>query len=56
MLEARRPAGPIPFEEIQNKIAEALLQLNTEKAIDGFLADVRKRVPVKSRFLDQSAK
>jgi peptidyl-prolyl cis-trans isomerase SurA len=53
-LESRRPAGAIPFDDpqLQEKIGQELMQVEYEKILDEFLADVRKRTAVRSRLLD----
>lgn len=56
VVEARRPAGPIPFEEAQKSIREALQQQQYEKAIDEFLADVRRRTVVRSPMLEEASR
>ncbi len=51
-LESRRPAGPIPFEEIQSTIVAEMQQLEYDKAYAGFVAEIRKRAVVRSPLLD----
>lgn len=53
-VESRRPAGPVPFEQIQANIADELLQRQYEHAVEAFLADVRKRTVIESPLLEQT--
>jgi hypothetical protein len=51
-IEARRTAGPAPFEEVQGRIAEVLRSRAYEKQMQAYLSEIRGRTPVSSPLFD----
>jgi parvulin-like peptidyl-prolyl isomerase len=49
-VESRRPAGPIPFVELQTKILNDLQTAQFQRETEAYLADLRKRSVVITRF------
>jgi parvulin-like peptidyl-prolyl isomerase len=48
-VEGRREAGPKPFAEVQKSISDALIEERYHVAMEDFLQDLRRRVPVACR-------
>lgn len=51
-VEARRAAGPAPFEEVERQITEALMARNYEQRLTTFLKELRRQTPISSPLFE----